>query len=57
MLGIWGDQCINPEYDEIKSKYPNLKGSLVHLKRATSTLITEENGEDPLIRITEIINK
>jgi arylsulfatase A-like enzyme len=28
MLGIWGDQAINPEYDRIRDKYPELAGSL-----------------------------
>ena len=28
MLGIWGDQAINPEYDQIREKYPELAGSL-----------------------------
>ena len=32
MLGIWGEQAINPEYDALKSKYPNLSGSLLDLK-------------------------
>jgi arylsulfatase A-like enzyme len=33
MLGIWGEHAINPEYGALREKYPNLSGSLTHLKR------------------------
>ncbi len=32
MLGIWGEQAVNPEYEILKNKYPGLSGSLVDLK-------------------------
>ena len=28
MLGIWGKNAINPEYDVLRLKYPELEGSL-----------------------------
>ena len=28
MLGIWGEQAVNPEYDQIRESYPSLSGSL-----------------------------
>ncbi len=48
MLGIWGENCINPEYDLIKKKYPNLAGSLFYLKSEPSKLIGTSPVEDPL---------
>jgi arylsulfatase A-like enzyme len=35
MLGIWGEHAINPEYESLRKKYPNLAGSLVGLKSAS----------------------
>jgi arylsulfatase A-like enzyme len=32
MLGIWGDTAINPEFDVLRAKYPDLSGSQYHLK-------------------------
>ena len=32
MLGIWGDTAINPEFDLLREKYPDLSGSQYHLK-------------------------
>lgn len=32
MLGIWGDHAINPEYEPLRKKYPDLAGSQFHLK-------------------------
>ena len=32
MLGIWGDTAINPEFDVLRAKYPNLSGSQYDLK-------------------------
>ena len=32
MYGIWGEKCVNPEYDILKSQDPNLSGSLQELK-------------------------
>ncbi len=28
MLGIWGEQAVNPEYDQLRESYPGLSGSL-----------------------------
>jgi N-sulfoglucosamine sulfohydrolase len=39
MLGIWGEHAINPEYDALREKYPDLKGSLIYLKSESSKLI------------------
>ncbi|SHG45091.1 Arylsulfatase A [Flagellimonas flava] len=39
MLGIWGQHAVNPEYDALRKKYPNLEGSLVSLKSASAELI------------------
>lgn len=51
MLGIWGDHCVNPEYDPIKKKYPNLAGSLFYLKSKPSKLIDSNALEDLLLDI------
>jgi len=32
MLGIWGDTAINPEFDQLREKYPTLSGSQYYLK-------------------------
>lgn len=32
MLGIWGDTAINPEFDLLRAKYPELSGSQYYLK-------------------------
>jgi len=32
MLGIWGKNAINPEYDPIRKQYPDLEGSLWEFK-------------------------
>ncbi|WP_411032124.1 sulfatase [Spongiimicrobium sp. 3-5] len=32
MYGIWGDKCVNPEYDVIKQEKPDLAGALKSLK-------------------------
>ena len=32
MLGIWGNNAINPEYDYLRKKYPELEGSLWEFK-------------------------
>ncbi|WP_420320017.1 sulfatase [Flagellimonas sp.] len=39
MLGIWGEHCVNPEYDPLREKYPDLEGSLWNLKSASSELV------------------
>ena len=42
MLGIWGDTAINPEYDELRVKYPNLSGSQFSLKNEKFKLVSEQ---------------
>ena len=32
MLGIWGKHAVNPEYESLRKKYPNLAGSQFYLK-------------------------
>lgn len=32
MLGIWGENCVNPEYDKLRREDPDFPGSLSHLK-------------------------
>ncbi len=49
MLGIWGKYAVNPEYDPIKKKYPNLAGSLFYLKSEASKLMDSSQVEDPLL--------
>ncbi len=39
MLGIWGKHAINPEYDAIRKKYPDLEGTLISLKSAPAKLV------------------
>lgn len=51
MLGIWGTHAINPEYDALRETYPDLEGSLVFLKKASSKLIDSTLKEAPLFDI------
>lgn len=37
MLGIWGDQAVNPEYDALRAADPGLAGSLLDLKSQAYT--------------------
>ena len=39
MLGIWGEHAVNPEYDALRIKFPNLAGSLTYLKTESSKLV------------------
>lgn len=39
MLGIWGEHAVNPEYDPIRTKYPDLEGSLFYLKSEPAVLV------------------
>ncbi len=32
MLGIWGDHAVNPEYEELRTEFPELAGSQFYLK-------------------------
>ena len=40
MLGIWGKNAINPEYDYLRKKYPNLEGSLWEFKNQKWKTVT-----------------
>ncbi|MFH6602841.1 sulfatase [Maribacter algicola] len=51
MLGIWGEHAINPEYDFLRKKYPDLSGSLVYLKTESSILIDSTMAEAPLLEL------
>lgn len=42
MLGIWGDHAVNPEYDVLREKYPDLSGSLFYLKSEGWTKVIKE---------------
>ena len=57
MLGIWGKYAINPEYDALRKKYPDLEGSLVFLKRAPSKLIDSSYVEAPLFELSSMAKK
>ena len=39
MLGIWGKNAINIEYDPLRKKYKDLEGSLIELKTQKSKFI------------------
>lgn len=41
MLGIWGENVINPEYDPLRIKYPNLEGSLWEFKNRSWETVTK----------------
>lgn len=41
MLGIWGRNAINPEYDQLRIKYPNLEGSLAEVKNRSWEAVTK----------------
>lgn len=51
MLGIWGEHAVNPEYEPIKKKYPDLAGSLFYLKSEASKVIDSSINEDPLLNL------
>ena len=40
MLAMWGDQAVNPEYQIVREKYPQLAGSLYQERFAKPRLIT-----------------
>lgn len=52
MLGIWGKHAVNPEYDSLRERYPNLPSSLFYLKKEKSMLIDSTYTEDPLVEIS-----
>ena len=52
MLGIWGKHAVNPEYEPLRKKYPNLPSSLFYLKSEKSKLIDSTYTEDPLVEIS-----
>ena len=41
MLGIWGKNAVNPEYEALREQYPDLEGSLWEFKNQGWTLVTE----------------
>ena len=41
MLGIWGKNAINPEYDSLRIKFPNLEGSLWDFKNSGWETVTK----------------
>ena len=41
MLGIWGKNAINVEYDPLREKYKDLEGSLIELKTQKSKFIED----------------
>lgn len=41
MLGIWGKNAINPEYDLLRTKYPDLEGSLWQFKNQDWKKVTK----------------
>ena len=51
MLGIWGKDCVNPEYDVLRKKYPNFEGSLVYLKSEASKKVEPNFVGTPLFDI------
>ncbi|WP_420602273.1 sulfatase [Flagellimonas sp.] len=51
MLGIWGKHCVNPEYDPLRKKYPDLEGSLFYLKSESSKLIDSTVTEAPILEL------
>ncbi|NNE75537.1 MAG: sulfatase-like hydrolase/transferase, partial [Pricia sp.] len=53
MLGIWGEYAINPEYEPLRGKYPNLSGALTYLKSEPSQLIDENITEEPLFELRD----
>lgn len=52
MLGIWGEHAVNPEYEPLRKKYPNLAGSLFYLKSESSKVIDSTVTVDPLPEIS-----
>ncbi|MDY8134179.1 sulfatase [Aquimarina sp. 2201CG5-10] len=51
MLGIWGEHAINPEYVQLRKKYPDLASSLFYLKKERFKQIDSTITEDPLIEL------
>ncbi|MCK0156825.1 sulfatase [Cellulophaga sp. F20128] len=51
MLGIWGKHCVNPEYDALREKFPDLAGSWFYLKREKSVLVDSTFTEAPLFNM------
>ena len=41
MLGIWGNNAVNPEYDPLRKKYPDLEGSLWEFKNQSWKTVTK----------------
>jgi N-sulfoglucosamine sulfohydrolase len=51
MLGIWGKHAVNPEYNSLREKFPDLPGSLFYLKSEPAILIDSTYTKVPLVEI------
>lgn len=51
MLGIWGKDCVNPEYDALRKRYPDLGGSLNYLKGESSIQVDTSVVGTPIFDI------
>ncbi|MBU3028399.1 sulfatase family protein [Zobellia galactanivorans] len=58
MLGIWGKECVNPEYDALRKKYPNFEGSLIYLKSESFTKVDPNFKGTPLFDVSanQVVN-
>ena len=45
MLGIWGKHAVNPEYEALRKKYPNLASSQFYLKSEPFKTIKSKSSE------------
>lgn len=43
MLGIWGDHAVNPEYEALRKKHPDLAGSQFYLKSSGWKEVTDQD--------------
>ncbi len=55
MLGIWGKHCVNPEYDPIRKKHPDLEGSLLYLKSKTPIVVDSSIREVPVLELKKAL--
>ncbi|RKN79721.1 sulfatase family protein [Ulvibacterium marinum] len=57
MLGIWGKHCVNPEYEALRKKYPDLEGSLFYLKNEPFKSIAADFEGDPLPELKKSVQE
>ena len=57
MLGIWGKHAVNPEYETLRKKYPELASSLFYLKSERFKLIDSTYTEAPLVELNSPTEK